>query len=241
MNRAARKSILLADDVHLFLEMEKTYFDRKVFDINVARSGKEVFDVMAKRVPNLIFMDLFMPDMDGDECCRTIKSDPGLRQVPVVMVTASGRESDLQRCRDAGCDDIVLKPINRQHFLDTAKKFLQIQERSVPRYMARLRVRFGQDDENLLSDYTINLSTGGVFLETTKFLPIETPLVAEFVLPTNNATIRCNSRVAWVNHPELIKNPYLPVGMGLQFLDLTLADMDAIRDFIKQEKLLPSW
>lgn len=236
-----KKRILLADDVHLFLEMEKSFFNRNIFDIKVAHSGKEVLVAVVQEPPDLIFMDLFMPEMNGDECCRVIKSDPALRQIPIVMVTLSGRETDLQRCRDAGCDEIVLKPINRQHFLETAKKYLQVRERTAPRYMARLRIRFGRDDDNLLSDYAINLSTGGVFLETSRLLTADTPLIAEFVLPTRSVTIRCKARVAWVNHPELIKNPHLPVGMGLQFLDVSMADMDAIRDYIKEEKLLPSW
>ncbi len=47
--------------------------------------------------------------------------------------------------------------------------------------------------------------------------------------------------MAWVNHPELIKNPNLPVGMGLQFLTISFDDMNAIREFIKKEALLPSW
>ena len=66
-------------------------------------------------------------------------------------------------------------------------------------------------------------------------------MIAEFELPTNNVTIRCNAKVAGTNHPELIKNPHLPVGMGPQFLDISMADMDAIRDFIKDENLLPVW
>ncbi|HEY6871458.1 MAG TPA: response regulator [Geobacteraceae bacterium] len=236
-----KKRILLADDVQLFLEMEKTFFNRNAFDVDVAHSGREVLAAVAEEPPNLIFMDLFMPDMNGDECCRMLKADPERCRIPIVMVTSSGRDADLQRCRNAGCDDIVLKPINRQHFLETAKKLLCIQERTAPRYMARLRIHYGPDDDNLLVDYTINLSTGGVFLETTRLLPAGMPLRAEFVLPNNNVTIRCHAKVAWVNHPELLKNPHLPVGMGLQFHDISMADMDAIRDFIKDENLLPSW
>jgi uncharacterized protein (TIGR02266 family) len=157
------------------------------------------------------------------------------------MVTTSGRDEDLQLCRDAGCDEIVLKPINRHHFMETARKFLSLTERAAPRYSARLSIHFGPDADSLLSDYIINLSTGGVFLETFSLMPVDTPLFAEFVLPHKNTTIRCKAKVAWVNHPEMIKNPSLPVGMGLQFQDISMVDMDAIRDYIKTENLLPSW
>lgn len=236
-----KKTVLLVDDVHFFLEQEKTFFNREEFNLNVARNGKEVLESLAREVPDLIVMDLYMPEMNGDECCRLIKGNPDLRHIPVVMVTIKGTDEDLKRCRDAGCDDIILKPINREQFIEKALKFLNVQHRIAPRYGARLRVHYGHNPGDLISDYTINLSTGGLFLETTNILPVDTPLDVEFILPNSDKIIRCKSRVAWVNHPELIKSPQLPVGMGLQFIGLTLEQMDLIRQFIKEENLLPSW
>ncbi len=65
--------------------------------------------------------------------------------------------------------------------------------------------------------------------------------MVEFILPSSSTAIRCKARVAWVNHPELPKNTRLPAGMGLQFINLTLAEMDAIRDYLKSEALKPYW
>jgi uncharacterized protein (TIGR02266 family) len=237
----AKKKVLLADDVQLFLELEKSFLSREEVDIKVVRSGKEVLEAVAEEMPDLIFLDMFMPEMNGDECCRKLKSNAALRHIPVVMVTTGGREDELKLCRDAGCNEVVLKPINRHHFMETAKKFLRMPERAEPRYSASLRLHYGKDPDRLLSDFIINLSTGGVFLETDNPMPVDTPLIAEFVLPHNNRTISCRAKVAWVNHPELIKNPGLPTGIGLQFVDISMADIDAIRDYIKQENLLPSW
>jgi uncharacterized protein (TIGR02266 family) len=237
----AKKTILLADDTEFFLELEKTFFRREDFVYVTARNGMEALELVASAKPDIVFLDLYMPGMNGDECCRRIKSDPASTGIPVVMVTVSGKEADLERCRKAGCDDIILKPINRQHFIDTAKKYLNVQVRSFTRYMARLQLHYGQDNTQLLTDYTINLSTGGVFLETLKLMEVDTPLEAEFVLPNCTATIRCKARVAWVNHPSQIKNPNLPAGMGLQFINLRVEDMDAIRGYIRDEKLTPMW
>lgn len=233
--------VLLADDVQLFVELEKTFFRRQDVTLLVARTGEEAVELVRSERPHLVFMDLFMPKMDGDEACRLIKADPELRFTPVVMVTQGGHESDLARCREAGCDEIVLKPIDRHRFLETAHRFLAIAARSAPRVTAHLQVRFGAADGELLTDYTINLSTGGVFLETSRVLPENSPLWLEFSLPDRSEPIQCRGRVAWTNPEEGPKKPQLPPGMGIQFLDLPMAEMQAIREFMKRHALAPAW
>lgn len=233
--------ILLVDDVELFLKVEKTFFQRSGVTLLVAKSGRQAVDLVRSERPHLVFMDLYMPEMNGDAACREIKSDPALRLTPVVMVTNGDRQADLDRCQDSGCDAIVRKPINKQAFLDTARKFLAVATRQAPRVKARLQVRHGTGGQQLLNNFSINISTGGLFLETTEPLAAETPLVLEFTLPDRPRPIRCRGRVAWVNQPESPKKADLPPGMGIQFVDLGLSDMQAIRDFIKGETLTPSW
>jgi uncharacterized protein (TIGR02266 family) len=237
----SKKTILLADDTQFFLELEKSFFRREDFTLVTASNGLEALELVSSAAPDLVFLDLFMPDMDGVECCRRIKAGPNSGRIPVIIVTVSGKEENLERCRQAGCDEIIFKPINRELFISSAKKYLGIQERATVRYAARLKIHFGKESGQQLSDFTINLSTGGVFLETTKLLEENSPLSAEFVLPQSDFIIRCNARVAWVNHPDSIKNQSLPVGMGIQFIDLNAESMDAIRSYIKEESLLPLW
>jgi len=179
--------------------------------------------------------------MSGDECCRRIKTDAKFKHIPVVMVMEGVKEADLERCRQAGCDDFIRKPINRDNFIASAKKNLNIQVRTLPRYIARMRVRFGKDASQLFPEYTLNLSTGGVFLETMNLMEEGTPLAVEFVLPHRNIPISCKACVAWVNHPDFIKNPNLPAGMGIQFLDLSTESIEAIRSYIHEENLAPLW
>jgi uncharacterized protein (TIGR02266 family) len=233
--------ILLVDDVELFLELEKTFFRRQGVTLLVARNGQEAVDLARAERPHLVFMDLYMPQLDGDAACRQIKAIPDLRDTAVVMVTHGGREEDLERCRQAGCDEIVLKPINRHQFLETARRFLDIAARKAPRFDARFQVRYGADREHLLGNYTINISTGGLFLETSQVLPENAPLLLEFLLPDRAEPIRCKGRVAWVNSPESPKKPRIPSGMGVQFVDLSLDEMQRVREFIKSSSLRPSW
>ena len=236
-----RKRIVLADDVELFLMLEKTFFNREEFDLITARNGREALEAIRKTKPDLVFLDLFMPEMNGDECCGAVKNDEAYRHIPIIIVTTAGREEDLERCRSAGCDDIVHKPINRHDFLAAVRRLLKVAERGAQRFSAQLRVHYGASSHDLLSDYSIDLSTGGLFLATDHPLPADTPLKMEFLLPTSETAIHCNARVAWVNDAKQLKKATLPIGMGVQFLDLSLADMDAIRKYIKNVNLEPDW
>jgi uncharacterized protein (TIGR02266 family) len=236
-----KKKILLVDDVQLFLEQEKTFFHRGLFNLLLASNGADALKIIREEKPDLVFMDLCMPDMDGDKCCYIIKADEELRKIPVIMVTRGANEEDFERSWQSGCDDIIVKPINRHYFLSITNKYLNNQFRKTPRYIARLRIHFGTNRETLLTDYSINLSTGGVFIETGIILPVDTRLAVEFILPQNEETIRCEGRVAWVNQPEMIVNPNLPIGLGVQFIDISLEDMNAIRQYIKKEALMPFW
>jgi len=232
-----QKKVLLVDDVELFLELEKTFLRREEVTVLVARSGQQAVEMTLSERPDVVFMDLFMPEMNGDEACRLIKQDPDCGNIPVVMVTHGGRESDIELCRNAGCDDILLKPISRKQLLQTAHRYLQIVERCAPRIPAKLTVRYGQEMGSLLSDYSVNISTGGLFLETESPLPVDSLLQLDFPLPGRTNPVICQARVAWINAPNRPGHLQLPSGMGLQFLDLSLDDLQSIRDFVKQESL----
>ncbi|WP_026362368.1 TIGR02266 family protein [Geopsychrobacter electrodiphilus] len=232
--------VLLVDDVELFLELEKTFLQREGFRILLARNGIEAIALAKEHRPDLVFMDLHMPEMDGDEACRRIKADPEISHTPVVMVTQGSRPTDLERCRQSGCDDFLLKPIKQHHFAEAAHRFLHVRTRVAPRAEARISIRYGEE-QNLLSNYSVNLSTGGVFIETEDILLVDSALRIKFVIPGVGREIVCTGRVAWVNHPEKMLNKALPVGLGLQFLDLNEDDRDAIREYIKTRDLQPSW
>lgn len=236
-----KKKILLVDDVQLLLAQEESFFNRNHFNILTANSGVDALSIVREERPDLVFMDLHMQEMDGDKCCKIIKSDSELCKIPVIIVTDGVDEEDFERSWESGCDDIIVKPVNRLYFLVVAKKYLHIQFRKTPRHIARLRVHFGTNQETLLTDYAINVSTGGVFIETTTIIPVDTVLALEFIIPQNVETISCEARVAWVNRPELIVNPNLPIGMGLQFISISPNDMKAIREYIQKEALMPFW
>jgi len=239
---AETKKILLVDDVELFIQLEKSFLTRKEgIEVLTAYDGMEALEIIQNEKPDLVYMDLYMPKMNGDDCCRLIKQSEELKDIPIVMVTHGGKEEDLERCMEAGCNEIITKPINRSLFHALAKKYIKVKTRVEPRYSARLKVRFGTGMDKILTDYSVNLSTGGLFLATASALPIDTELFVDFELPDRAQPISCRARVAWVNNQEELVKQELPTGMGLQFREITLDDLDAIRQYISREALTADW
>ncbi len=237
----SEKKVLIVDDVELFLELEKTFLKRETVELLVARSGLQACQIVMNERPDLVLMDLYMPEMNGDEACLLIKSKTETRHIPVIIVTQGGHREDLERCRAVGCDDIIFKPLDRELFLETARNYLGMADRTASRAAVKLAIEYGEDPVETLSDYSVNLSAGGVFLESETLLPVNTSLSLEFYLPGPDVTVRCHGRVAWVNSAALGKQPRLPNGMGIQFLDLAMDYRYAIREFIKQARVEPQW
>jgi uncharacterized protein (TIGR02266 family) len=233
---AKRWKVLLADDVELFLELEKTFLQREDIELIVAHNGREALEKVRRERPDLILLDLYMPEMDGPDVCHA-----SLRAIPVLMVTSGGHEDERQNCQEAGCDGILTKPINRHAFLAAVRGHLHIIEREAHRVPARMLVRYDKAGGQILTDYTVNLSTGGVFIETShSFVPGE-ELIVSFVLPERVEELRCRARVAWVNAAEQPIKPLLPTGIGVQFLDLSGSERSEILAFVKQRLLSPLW
>jgi CheY-like chemotaxis protein len=136
-----RVKILLVDDVELFLELEKTFLRRDEVDLLVARNGEDALDLMARECPDLVFLDLYMPGINGDEVCRQLKKNGSLANNPVIMVLQAGSPEDERRCREAGCNEILFKPVRREAFIAAAARNLPVTQRSYPRIDAVLTIR----------------------------------------------------------------------------------------------------
>ena len=77
-----------------------------------AENGQEAVDLAIQYEPDLIFMDMSMPILSGDQATKLIRSQPAISETPIVAFTAFAREEDKQACFDAGCDKVMTKPID---------------------------------------------------------------------------------------------------------------------------------
>lgn len=234
------RKTLLAGARGLYGVAEETFFSREKFELLVAPTGQTAYEMVVMHRPDLVFLELDLPEMGGDECCRRIRNNPDVSATPVILTSDDDAEGQA-RCRAAGCNAVLTNPVTRDALLEVARHYLNVVERGAQRVEARMRVLYGNGHQSLLANYSVNLSTGGLFLEMSDPLPADTPLTLEFSLPNRPAKIRCHGRVAWVNEPEMRRKGSLPPGIGLQFIDLTLDDLHAIRDFVDKEPLSPSW
>ena len=161
-----RRRLLLVDDTELFLELERTFLQRSGYEIVTARSGQEALEKARSLRPDLVLLDLNMPGMEGDECCREIKDDPELKDIHVLMVTTRGREEDRARCIDAGCDGYLTKPINRTELLGRIRQALHERVRALPRIPIAAPVRYVTPEGTEHEGVTLNISPGGMFVVT---------------------------------------------------------------------------
>lgn len=226
------KRILLTNEPEILRPMENSLFRREGFSLLIASDGRQAFEIIEDHDPALAILDLDMLTEGGDECCRRVKRDPVLRKTPIILVARAGSTEVVQRCREAGCNEIIYKPVDPQDLLLAACRLLNIIERRDPRLTTALPALVGRDAAKLRAGAILNLNAGGAFVETRKLVPIDSEVTLELILPPteNPHLIRC--RVAWVNHPEWIKALRLPVGMGLQFLDLPATVGAAIEDYL---------
>ena len=125
----ARPKILLVDDTRLVLELEKSFLKLSHVDVLTAMNGVEALEMIRKDPPDLIFMDMNMPIMDGITCCTQLKADPFMCSIPVIMLTTAGREGDRERASQAGCDGFLTKPIDRREFLEIARQYADAVDR----------------------------------------------------------------------------------------------------------------
>lgn len=96
------------------------------FQLHYASSGKDALSLLDDYQPDMILLDVMMPDMDGIEVCRRIKQMPVCEGLPIIMVTALTTKEDLARCLEAGADDFISKPVNRLELTARVRSMLRI-------------------------------------------------------------------------------------------------------------------
>jgi two-component system cell cycle response regulator DivK len=95
------------------------------YQVYEAENAKKALQIVQEHIPDLILMDINMPDMDGYSLTYEIKALPGLENVPVIALTANVMKGDRERTLQAGCDGYIEKPIDVDRFLDQVAAFLK--------------------------------------------------------------------------------------------------------------------
>jgi DNA-binding response OmpR family regulator len=119
-----RKKILLVDDSGTILMMEKMILAREPYDILTAKDGHEALEKVAAERPDLILLDVVMPDLTGFEVLRKLRAQDTTRSTPVIMVTTRGEGDNVETGYASGCNDYVTKPIDSTELLTKIRNCL---------------------------------------------------------------------------------------------------------------------
>ena len=118
------KTVLIVEDNELNMKLFRDLLEAHGYRTEGTSNGFEALDLVRKLRPDLVLMDIQLPQVSGLEVTRWIKDDPELRSIPVVAVTAFAMKGDEERIREGGCEAYLSKPISVGKFIDTVRQFL---------------------------------------------------------------------------------------------------------------------
>lgn len=118
--------VLIVDDNLQNLELLQAYLESLRCPLLTAMDGLEASKVIDKTPPDIILLDVMMPNMSGFELCAKVKSDPRTRDIPIVMVTALNEIGDVERAVECGTDDFLTKPVNKLELLTRVRSLLRV-------------------------------------------------------------------------------------------------------------------
>lgn len=104
--------ILLVEDHEMNRDMLKRRLERREFQVSIAVDGQEAIDLVESLMPDIILMDMSLPNVDGWTATRIIKANPAVNQIPIIGLTAHAMAGDRERCLEAGCNEYEIKPVD---------------------------------------------------------------------------------------------------------------------------------
>ncbi len=118
------KTILIVEDNELNMKLFHDLLDAHGYNVLQTRNGMDALSIAREHHPDLIIMDIQLPEVSGLEVTKWIKDDDDLHDIPVVAVTAFAMKGDEERIREGGCEAYISKPISVSTFLDTIRQFI---------------------------------------------------------------------------------------------------------------------
>ena len=121
--------LIVDDEAHIRMLLEQTLEELEDEDVNflTAENGEEALEIIQKENPQLVFLDVMMPKMNGMEVCRRVKKELGLDNIFIVLLTAKGQELDRQKGQEVGADLYMTKPFDPESILKKAREVLGLE------------------------------------------------------------------------------------------------------------------
>jgi CheY-like chemotaxis protein len=228
--------ILLVDDADFFLETEKAFLKHTPATIYTASNGAEALDAAVEHRPDLIYMDVQMPVMDGLACLEILKSNHALKTIPIIMVFTPTGDVTRETVEETQCDGVITKPIDRNEFLELGHQFLFGIDRRDKRVSCQMTVDFVANGKKF-QGLGIDISERGMYVQFREDLPDAREVSLSFQLPTvSSEMIKTSGILRWVNQGFPRPHLGMPQGFGVQFRNLDARYHSVIRDYIEKNK-----
>jgi two-component system alkaline phosphatase synthesis response regulator PhoP len=124
VSRMSKGKILVVDDEIYIVHILDFSLGMEGYDVVTALDGEQALEKIKSEKPDLIVLDIMMPKLDGYEVCKTIKSDPATKHVPVILLSAKGRNVDQKMGFDVGADDYITKPFSPRKLVERINQLL---------------------------------------------------------------------------------------------------------------------
>ncbi len=123
-----KKLLIVDDESHIRMLIEQTLEDLEDEGVELlfAENGQQALELIQKEEPNLVFLDVMMPIMNGMEVCQKVKKELNLTNVYIILLTAKGQEVDRQKGLEMGADRYMTKPFDPDEMLSIAEEILSI-------------------------------------------------------------------------------------------------------------------
>jgi len=118
------KKVLIADDYPKVVELLRVTLEGEDREIIYASNGKETLKKTRAENPDLVLLDVVMPNMDGFEVCRQLRKDPQTKEIPIIMLTAKGQKVDKEKGREVGANEYITKPFSPSALLIKIEEIL---------------------------------------------------------------------------------------------------------------------
>ena len=121
---AQRKKVLIVEDNELNMKLFHDLLEVHGYETLQTRDGREALELARLHRPDLILMDIQLPEVSGLDVTRWIKADETLKRIPIIAVTAFAMKGDEEKIRSGGCEAYIAKPISVTNFLETIERVL---------------------------------------------------------------------------------------------------------------------
>lgn len=119
-----KKKILVVEDEEVLRDLETIVLKLRGYDVIAVSNGQAALDALTEQKPDLVLLDVMLPEMNGFEVCRHIKSAPSTKDIPVVFLTAKKNKEDMERGQQVGANEYLIKPFKSSFLVERIGSYL---------------------------------------------------------------------------------------------------------------------